>query len=51
MTINAYVSPARNLDAWMAAREIDEGFTACDTALLNRYFREYYLEHGSLQPV
>ena len=46
MTINAYVSPARNLDAWMAARGIDGDFTACDTALLNRYFREYYLEHG-----
>ena len=46
MTINAYVSPARNLDAWMAVRGIDEDFTACDTALLNRYFQEYYLEHG-----
>jgi site-specific recombinase XerC len=46
MTINAYVSPARNPDAWLTARGIDEDFTACDTTMLNRYFREYYLEHG-----
>jgi site-specific recombinase XerD len=46
MTINAYVSPAKNLDGWLTAQEIDGDFTACDTAVLNRYFREYYLEHG-----
>jgi len=44
--INAYVAPGKNLDAWLTASGINEDFTAADTALLNRYFREYYLEHG-----
>ena len=30
----------------MTANGIDGDFTVVDTALLNRYFREYYLEHG-----
>jgi hypothetical protein len=30
----------------MTASSIEGDFTAVDTALLNRYFREYYLEHG-----
>lgn len=45
-TINAYVFPAKNLAAWMTANGIEGDFTEADTALLNRYFREYYLEHG-----
>jgi site-specific recombinase XerD len=45
-TINAYSAPGKNLDAWLTAQAIDGDFTAVDTALLNRYFREYYLEHG-----
>jgi site-specific recombinase XerD len=45
-TINAYVSPGKNLDAWLTAKEIGGDFTVADTATLNRYFREYYLEHG-----
>ncbi len=46
MTINAYVAPAGHLDAWMTERRIDGDFNVADTALLNRYFREYYLERG-----
>jgi hypothetical protein len=45
-TINAYVAPARNLDAWLTAKGIDGDFDVVDIQLLNRYFREYYLEHG-----
>jgi len=45
-TINAYVAPAKNLDGWMTGAGIDGDFTCADTALLNRYFREYYLDHG-----
>jgi hypothetical protein len=42
-SINAYVSPPKNLDAWLTANGIDGDFTVADTATLNRYFREYYL--------
>ena len=45
-TINAYISPGKNLDMWLTARGINGDFTVADTATLNRYFREYYLEHG-----
>jgi integrase/recombinase XerD len=45
-SIQAYLAPARNLDKWLAGKGIDRDFTAADTALLNKYFREYYLEHG-----
>jgi hypothetical protein len=45
-TINAYVSPVKHLDAWMTANAIDGDFCAADAAMLNRYFREYYQEHG-----
>jgi len=45
-TITAYSDPAKSLDRWMAANGIDGDFTVVDTATLNRYFREYYLEHG-----
>ena len=30
----------------MVANGIDGDFTVVDTGMLNRYFREYYLEHG-----
>jgi integrase/recombinase XerD len=45
-TINAYVSPGKNLDEWLTTKGIDGDFTNADTATLNKYFREYYLEHG-----
>ena len=45
-TIEAYLIPCRNLDRWLTAKGIEGYFTVADTALLNRYFREYYLEHG-----
>ena len=45
-TINAYVYPAKALDAWMTANSLDGDFTTVDTALLNRYFREYYQTRG-----
>jgi site-specific recombinase XerD len=45
-TITAYLDPAKSLDRWMTANGIDGDFTVVDTATLNRYFREYYLEHG-----
>jgi site-specific recombinase XerD len=45
-TINAYVAPGRHLDKWLTANGINGDFTVADTALLNKYFREYYLERG-----
>ena len=45
-TINAYVYPAKALDAWMTANGLDGDFTTVDTALLNRYFREYQQARG-----
>jgi integrase/recombinase XerD len=45
-TISAYVTPARHLDTWLSKQDIDDDFTVVDTAMLNRYFREYYRDHG-----
>jgi len=45
-TITAYSDPVKSLDRWMTANGIGGDFTAADTALLNRFFRDYYLEHG-----
>jgi integrase/recombinase XerD len=45
-TISAYLCPAKALDAWMTQQDIDGDFTVADTAMLNRYFREYYDTHG-----
>jgi len=45
-TIHAYVYPAKALDAWMTANGLDSDFTTVDTAMLNRYFREYYQTRG-----
>jgi hypothetical protein len=45
-TIIVYLGPAKNLDTWMTTNGIEGDFTEADTAMLNRYFREYYLEYG-----
>jgi site-specific recombinase XerD len=45
-TSAVYCDPVKNLDRWMTASKIDGDFTVIDTAVLNRYFRDYYLEHG-----
>ena len=45
-TISAYLCPAKTLDAWLDAQGVEGDFTVVDTALLNRYFREYYDAHG-----
>jgi integrase/recombinase XerD len=45
-TITAYKVAARALDAWMTSSVIDRDFTACDTGVLNRFFRDYHAAHG-----
>jgi site-specific recombinase XerD len=45
-TINAYLYPAKALHAWMTEEGLEGDFTTVDTALLNRYFREYFHTHG-----
>jgi integrase len=45
-TIEAYLGPARNLDRWLTSKGTEGDFTVADTTLLNRYFREYFREHG-----
>ncbi|HZR48973.1 MAG TPA: hypothetical protein VFB06_05585 [Streptosporangiaceae bacterium] len=45
-SINAYVGPAKNLDAWLTESGIDGDFDVVDTHLLNRYFRDYFNRHG-----
>jgi hypothetical protein len=44
-TVVAYSKAARALDAWMTEQELDGDFTACDTGLLNRFFRDYNASH------
>jgi integrase/recombinase XerD len=44
-TVLAYAKAARALDAWMTEKKIDGDFTACDTALLNGFFRDYNAAH------
>lgn len=44
-TVVAYAKAARALDAWMTEKKIDGDFTACDTALLNGFFRYYDAAH------
>jgi hypothetical protein len=44
-TILAYAKAARVLDACMTDHDVDGDFTACDTALLNRFFRDYHDAH------
>jgi integrase len=45
-TITAYQVAARALDAWMTSAGLDGDFTACDTGVLNRFFRDYRAAHG-----
>ena len=45
-TISAYADAAIALNAWMSREAIEEDFTACDTAMLNRFFAAYYAAHG-----
>jgi integrase/recombinase XerD len=45
-TITAYQVTARALDAWMTSAGLDGDFTACDTGVLNRFFRDYRATHG-----
>jgi integrase/recombinase XerD len=45
-TLVAYTETARALDRWMAEEYIDGDFTACDTAVLNRFFGDYRNSHG-----
>ncbi|MFD9616683.1 tyrosine-type recombinase/integrase [Streptomyces virginiae] len=44
-TITAYVKAARTLDQWMTRAGVEQDFTSCDAATLNRYFRWYYKAH------
>jgi integrase/recombinase XerD len=44
-TLVAYEETARALDRWMAEENIDGDFTACDTAMLNRFFSAYRSGH------
>jgi hypothetical protein len=45
-TITAYAKAARALDAWMTSKAIAGDFTACDTAVLNLFFRDYNSSHS-----
>jgi integrase/recombinase XerD len=40
------VSPAKHLGRWLTEKAVGGDFTTVDTATLNRYFREYYRDHG-----
>ena len=44
-TVVAYAKAARALDAWLTGKKIDRDFTACDTAVLNGFFRDYNAAH------
>jgi integrase/recombinase XerD len=45
-TVSAYADAAIALDAWMTREKLSGDFTACDTAMLNRFFAAYYTAHG-----
>jgi integrase/recombinase XerD len=45
-TIRGYAETARALDLWMAEREIDGDFTACDVVVLNQFFADYRNSHS-----
>jgi len=45
-TVSAYTETARVLDRWMTEQGEEGDFTACDTALLNRFFAAYHAAHG-----
>jgi len=44
-TVAAYTDAARSLDRWMTGQGIDGDFTACDTAMLNRFFTGWVIRH------
>jgi len=44
-TITNYTDAAKSLHRWMTTKKIDEDFTACDTAVLNRFFTDYRKGH------
>jgi hypothetical protein len=48
-TVVAYAKAARALDTWMT-KDIGGDFTACDTAMLNRFFRDYHAAHSRAAP-
>jgi len=45
-TVVAYAKAARALDTWMTAQCIEGDFTACDTGMLNLFFRDYHVGHS-----
>jgi site-specific recombinase XerD len=45
-SILAYAGPAKNLDKWLTQNRVTGDFTVADTVPLNRYFRDYFREHG-----
>jgi integrase/recombinase XerD len=45
-TVSAYADAAIALDAWMTAEPIEDDFTVCGTAMLNRFFAAYFASHG-----
>lgn len=40
-----YTDAAKSLHRWMTTKNIEEDFTACDTAALNRFFADYRKGH------
>jgi site-specific recombinase XerD len=44
--IEGYAETARVLDRWMTEQDIEAGFTACDTAMLNLFFAAYLATHS-----
>lgn len=44
-TITDYADAARALDRWMTSGGVDGDFTACDTAMLNKFFANYLKNH------
>jgi site-specific recombinase XerD len=45
-TVSTYVFAGRALDRWMTAAEVKGDFTEADTPMLNRFFRDYFRQHG-----
>ncbi|MGH3156471.1 MAG: hypothetical protein ACRDNF_07855, partial [Streptosporangiaceae bacterium] len=45
-TVSTYVYAGRALDAWMSTADIEGNFSVVDTAMLNRFFRDYFRQHG-----
>ncbi len=44
-TVRNYADAAHTLDKWMTGARVNGDFTACDTALLNRFFADYLKGH------